>query len=144
MKRTSWWGYVMQKNKNRGKLFGSDRTREWATDFMIGIGMFLLVAFFASTHTRSALPAPLAKTQAALEQTAITTPENSFIEPAYTGSITSLQNSNRGVQNNGPSNTNMTMIFMALVFSTLLTLTIQFWRNLRREYASPRRKWGKG
>ncbi len=35
----------MQKSKRRVKLFGSDRAREWTTDFLIGIGMFLLVAF---------------------------------------------------------------------------------------------------
>ena len=136
----------MQKTKRRAKLFGSDRAREWTTDFLIGLGMFLLVAFFASTHTKSALPAPLAKTQAALEQSATANSKKPFEEPTYTGSISSLKKPMNGhplIQRNQSNNT-LVMVFMALMFSTLLTLTIQFWRNLRREYASPRRKWGKG
>lgn len=135
----------MQRNKSRIKIFKSDRTREWATDFMIGIGMFVLVAFFASTHTNSALPAPLAKTKAVLEQSipTATTTEN---QTALVNSGASSQNSTASpyLAGSGTSNNNAIMVFMALVFSALLTMTIQFWRNLRRAYASPRRKWGKG
>ncbi len=132
----------MQKTKRRAKLFGSDRAREWTTDFLIGLGMFLLVAFFASTHTKPALPAPLAKTQASLEQSMLPASEPVIVTKT---SMPSSQSSSltQMPQINGSSN-NLMMVFMALVFSTLLTLTIQFWRNLRREYASPRRKWGKG
>ena len=132
----------MQKNKRRVKLFGSDRAREWTTDFLIGLGMFLLVAFFASTHTKPAMPAPLAKTQTSLEQTMLPASEPIIVTKT---NVSSSRSSSLGQtpQFNGASN-NLVMVFMALVFSTLLTLTIQFWRNLRREYASPRRKWGKG
>ncbi len=133
---------LMQKNKRRAKLFESDRAREWTTDFLIGIGMFLLVAFFASTHTKSAMPAPLVKAQTSSEQTMLPASEPIIVTKT---SMVSKQSSDlqQMSQLKGSSN-NLVMVFMALVFSTLLTLTIQFWRNLRREYASPRRKWGKG
>ncbi len=135
----------MAQRKNRIRIFKSDRAREWATDFMIGIGMFVLVAFFASTHTNSALPAPLAKTRAVLEQTAADT-VNEDTQPVDAATVPSSPVRAGGQSlagNNGPHKS-MIMVFMALAFSTLLTLTIHFWRNLRRAYASPRRDWGKG
>lgn len=132
----------MQKNKRRVKFFESDRAREWTTDFVIGIGMFLLVAFFASTHTKSAMPAPLKKAQTSLEQTMLPASEPIIVSKTSLSSSPS-SNAQQMPQLNASGN-NLMMVFMALVFSTLLSLTIQFWRNLRREYASPRRKWGKG
>ena len=133
---------LMQKNKRGIRFFGSDRAREWVTDFMIGIAMFVLVAFFASTHTRSAQTAPLAKPQAALEQSG-QKPEQQLLAAK---TLAPAQISTKTAQANISDNTNYSavMVFMALVFSALLSMTIQFWRNLRREYASPRRKWGKG
>ncbi len=134
----------MRPDMNKRTLFKSEQTRLWTTDFLIGIGMFTLVVFFASTQSNSALPAPLARTQAivqanqslaAYEQSVLAvqfvtrqnrTSPKSFTEKTATGSNNSM------------------LVFMALVFSALLTLTIQFWRNFCRAYASPRRKWGKG
>ncbi len=112
---------------------------------MIGIGMFVLVAFFAGTHTKPALPSPLARTQAVLLQTAPTASleENRFAHALPSLASKSPAGSDKSVKLHAANN-NIAMIFMALVFSALLTLTIQFWRNLRRAYASPRRKWGKG
>ncbi len=138
---------MRRTTKSRARLFKSDRVREWATDFMIGIGMFVLVAFFASTHTDSALPAPLAKTEAVFQQHR----EQVATPLSQKQTLRSLQyvsshdiTSHRPAKTEPARNDNMMMIFMALLFSALLTLTIQFWRNLRRAYASPRRKWGKG
>jgi hypothetical protein len=135
----------MRRNKSRVKIFKSDRAREWATDFTIGIGMFILVAFFASTHTNSALPAPLAKTRAVLEQTIATpsTDQKSMVGTTQFQSFVS-SSGHSVLAKNIRSDNNIMMIFVALIFSALLTMTIQFWRNLRRAYASPRRKWGKG
>jgi len=141
----------MRRKKSRVKIFKTQRAREWATDFMIGIGMFVLVAFFASTHTDSALPAPLAKTQAALERsTALQQKEAattvSRVQTFRTMQFVSSQNLSGSTHpdRNKTSTNNILMVFMALMFSALMTLTIQFWRNLRRAYASPRRNWGKG
>ena len=141
----------MRKSKDRTRVFKSDHTREWATDFLIGIGMFVLVAFFASSHTDPALPAPLEKIKTVHEQT-ITTPAQgvSTRQMATTRISSSGMATAERTQPTGNrlasfgNNNNIIMIFMALVFSALLTLTIQFWRNLRRAYASPRRKWGRG
>ena len=132
----------MQKTKRRTRLFGSDRAREWTTDFLIGLGMFLLVAFFASTHTKPAMPAPLAKTQTSLEQSMLPATEPVIVTKTSVSS--SQSSSHTQMPKLNVSSNNLVMVFMALVFSALLSLTIQFWRNLRREYASPRRKWGKG
>ena len=137
---------MMRQGKSRVKKFGSGRTREWATDFLIGIGLFALVAFFASTHTDSALPAPLAKTQSVLEHTISNQviAKNPLADVPREALLQNSQSRDFLVANNGrPMRNNIMMVFMALVFSTLLTLTIQFWRNLRRAYASPRRKRGK-
>ncbi|MCP4934486.1 MAG: hypothetical protein GY927_09850 [bacterium] len=132
----------MQKNKRGVKLFVSDRTREWTTDFLIGIGMFLLVALFASTHTKSAMPAPLAKTRTSLEQTMF--PANETVIVAKTNISSNHTSSIQKMPQLNSSSNKLLMVFMALVFSALVSLTSHFWRNLRREHASPRRKWGKG
>ena len=135
----------MRSRRIKTRIFKNERAREWVTDFMIGIGMFVLVAIFASTHTDSALPAPLAKTEAMLAQTR---------EPATVNRVQTLRtlqfvlsqgltSNTRSIPHNSSDNRTL-MVVMALVFSALLTLTIQFWRNLRRAYASPRRKWGRG
>ena len=135
----------MGHRNTKGGIFKTERAREWATDFMIGIGMFVLVAFFASTHTDSALPAPLAKTEAMLEKTIQPTTVQR-VQTFRTMQFVSSDNlSSRSSSTPGtPANNNFIMVFMALMFSALMTLTTHFWRNLRRAYASPRRKWGKG
>ncbi len=134
----------MRRNKNKRKLFKSDQTRLWTTDFLIGVGMFALVAFFASTQSNSALPAPLAKTQAIVQANLSST---AYEQSVHRVQFVSLQNSAHAktfaTQKTTDQNNSM-LVFMALIFSALLTLTVQFWRNLRRAYASPRRKWGKG
>ena len=135
----------MRRNKSKAKFFISERARQWATDFMIGIGMFALVAFFASTHTKPAFPAPFEKTQAVTGHT------THFATTHYIQTLRSMQFVSSpnlisaSVRHPQPSsNNNVPMIFMAIVFSAFLTLTSQFWRNLRRAYASPRRKRGRG
>lgn len=135
----------MRSSRIKTRIFKNERAREWVTDFMIGIGMFVLVAIFASTHTDSALPAPLAKTEAMLAQTSEPAKANrvqTFRTLQFVSSQ-GLTSSTRSTPHNSSNNRTL-MIVMALVFSALLTLTIQFWRNLRRAYASPRRKWGRG
>ena len=135
----------MRRTKSKAKFFKSERARQWATDFMIGIGMFTLVAFFASTHTKPALPAPLERTQAVIGHS---TP---FATTKYIQTLRSMQFVSSqdlisaSVRHQQPNaNNNILLIFMAMAFSALLTLTSQFWRNLRRAYASPRRKRGRG
>ena len=111
-------------------------------DFLIGIVLFILVAFFASTNTRSALPAPMAQTHALFQANlGISAYEQSVHNAQYV----SMQNAPKFEKQAQITNRHKSeMIFMALAFSALLTLTIQFWRNFRRAYASPRRRWGKG
>ncbi len=137
---------MMRQRKSRIRIFKSERSREWAIDFMIGIGMFVLVAIFASTHTDSALPAPLAKTQAVLEQNAVPPRSPAYAETLRTMQFVSSQDllHSASVQTSATSNNNFLLFFMGLAFSGLLTMTFQFWRNFRRAYASPRRGWGKG
>jgi len=134
---------MLHDHKKR-TIFKSERTRLWTTDFLIGIGMFTLVAFFASTHSNSALPAPLAKTQAIVQANQSSA---AYEQSVLRVQFVSTQNSAnpKFFSNTETDHKNKIMLtFMALAFSALLTLTIHFWRNLRRAYASPRRKWGKG
>lgn len=138
----------MQRKKNKTKIFKSGRAREWTIDFLIAIGMFVLVAFFASTHTNAALPAPLAKTQVALQTSQIAfNADYAYERSVHAVQHISMQNTDDIQKFIKQQDTQSSMmLFMALIFSGLLTLTIQFWRNLRRAYAyaSPRRKWGRG
>ena len=135
----------MRQRKNRARIFKTDRAREWAVDFMIGIGLFILVFFFASTHTDSALPAPLAKTQQVISQELprpskarknrhdrafLSASAKPSVRPAKTAVTTPVYRGGSKIM----------MVFMALTFSVLLMLTLQFWRNLHRAYALPRRK----
>ena len=133
----------MQHNKKKSKIFKSDRARLWTTDFLIGIGMFALVVFFASTQSNSALPAPLARTQAIVQANLSGA---TYERSVHTVQFVAMQNSaHPKIFTDKKSDQDKTMlVFMALAFSALLTLTIQFWRNFRRAYASPLRKWGKG
>ncbi|MCF6200158.1 MAG: hypothetical protein L3J67_12345 [Hyphomicrobiaceae bacterium] len=134
----------MWNDHKRRKVFKSEQTRLWTTDFLIGIGMFTLVAFFASTQSNAALPAPLAKTQAIVEANQSSAAyEQSVLRVQFVSTQNSANPKFFANKETGDKNNSM-LIFMALIFSALLTLTIQFWRNLRRAYASPRRKWGKG
>ncbi len=134
----------MRPDMNKRNLFKSEQTRLWTIDFLIGIGMFTLVVFFASSQSSSALPAPLARTQAVVQANqSLAAYEQSVLAVQFV----SMQNTARPEifmekETTGPNNS--LLVFMALAFSALLTLTIQFWRNLCRAYASPRRKWGKG
>lgn len=141
----------MRANKAKFRLFRTDRGREMTVDFMTGIGLFCMVALFAGVHEAPALPAPLAKTEAALadaqhesdylkqvamvRMASITTPAAA---PAHTASIAAADTAA------AESEDRTMLLIMALVFASLSAITIQFWRHLRREYASPRRKWGRG
>lgn len=127
----------------RWKLIRNERTRVWATDFLIGIGMFTLVFLFASVHQAPALPAPLAKTNAVLAETL---QQNGPDKGTVQTIAMHRQYAGDSATTTIMATTDRTILigFMALVFSALTMLTIHFWRSLRRAYASPRRKWGKG
>jgi hypothetical protein len=135
----------MRKKRATDRLLKNERTREWVFDFFVGMVLFVSVAFFAGVHKAPALPAPLAKTEAMIaKNTADTrsTPhkQKSFQMAQAQGATTNAekaapapQTDNRGL-----------LIAMTLVFSILCAVTLHFWRLLRREYASPRRKRGRG
>jgi len=124
------------------KSLRKNRMRELLTDFFIGVGVFFMVTTFAGAYEAPALPAPLINSEAMVAvgghelQSGASFASLSLARPI-------MRSNTRITAYRGGHNKTM-LIMMALLFTSLSTITFQFWRHLRREYASPRRKRGRG
>jgi len=132
-------------------------------DFSFGIGLFITIFTVAALDAKSAWTAQMNFNDTQIERTDFLTvdkivPQHNMakfirqsFEPEY------AMASNTGVEQFTGGNMDainaaqiyssdaLYLAFIAMLFASMFTLTIGFWRYARREYASPRRaRWRRG
>jgi hypothetical protein len=129
--------------------------RETAADFLAGLLIIIAVFVLAALESRTAWPAPvfLAAAPASgivVSSHAAGTPSTPIIldqSPAASEAAqTELRVAVGPIKSNdiplqaAPRNRFFAITIMTLFFAAMCAVTLGFWRHIRREYASPRRK----
>ena len=126
--------------------------RETAADFLAGLLIIIAVFVLAAVESRTAWPAPVLLAAApasgiVVSSHAANTPTVLDQSPAASEAAqTELRVAVGPIKSNdmplqaAPRNRFFAISIMTLFFAAMCAVTLGFWRHIRREYASPRRK----
>ena len=120
--------------------FRSRRKRQALRDWVLGLGLFVVLAAGLSGDPRSwALSSAAASDRAVAQAVGVTAPPGLRAENAVIAAL--LQPSAFSSVSNRPAS----MTILGLTFSLMFSFNLLIWRHLRRVYASPRRgAWRRG
>ena len=126
-------------------------------DYSFGFGLFITIFAVAGLDARSAWPAQMTTAETIIEKTTDATvdkiaPQHNLAkllsESHQTDFETATNNQEQQFKRSDMtastalqifSSNALFLAFIALLFASMFTLTSAIWRNVRREYASPRR-----
>ena len=120
--------------------FRSGYRRQAVKDWVVGLGLFVILAAGMSGDPRSwALSSAVASDRAVAQAIEVTSPPSLRAENAVIAALLQPPASM------GVANRPVSMAILGLTFSLMFSFNLLIWRHLRRVYASPRRGvWRRG